>query len=300
MDRLDTYAVFAAVAERASFAAAARHLKRTPASVTRSIAALEAELGVRLLNRNTRAVSLTEAGERHLGVVKRILADHAELRDLTRPEPLGATGVLRITAPAQFGRMHVVPLLAGFLRQHPALRADLLLVDRVVSMVEEGIDVGIRLGPLPDSSLRAVRAGSLRLGVYASPAYLAEHGAPASWEELATRDVISSLALGPVPERWRVEAGGRPVQVAVRPRVVVNTTDAAGEAAAAGLGLVRLVSYQADPLLASGALVPVPLPEARILPIHVVQPGGAYTPVKVRSFATEIAAGLRRRFRDGD
>lgn len=296
MDRLDTYGVFAAVAERASFAAAARHLKRTPASVTRAIAALEEELGVRLLNRNTRAVSLTEAGERNLGVIRRILADHAELRDLDRADPAGPTGVLRITGPAHFGRLHLVPLLAAFLDKRPSLRADLTLIDRVVSLVEEGIDVGVRLGTLPDSSLLAVRAGTLHVGVYASPAYLAAHGAPRSWEELATHDVISSLAISPVPERWRVEAGGRTTQIAVRPRVVVNTTDAAAEAAVAGLGLVRLVSYQADPLVRSGALVAVPLPDTRVIPIHLVQPGGAYTPTKLRLFVAEMAEGLRRRF----
>jgi DNA-binding transcriptional LysR family regulator len=298
MDRLDTYGVFAAVAERASFAAAARHLNRTPVSVTRAIGALEAELGVRLLNRNTRSVSLTEAGERHLGVIRRILADHAELRDLEGADSAAATGVLRITAPAHFGRLHVVPLMAAFLDKHPALRVDVLLIDRVVSLVEEGIDVGVRLGRLPDSSLRAVRAGTLRYGVYASPAYLARRGVPDSWEALAACDVISSLAIAPFPERWRIETDGRTMQLAVRPRVVVNTTDAAAEAAVAGLGLVRLVSYQADPLVRSGALVAVPLTESGVVPIHVVQPGGRHTPAKQRLFVADIADGLRRRFPD--
>ncbi|MBV9079475.1 MAG: LysR family transcriptional regulator [Methylobacteriaceae bacterium] len=296
MDRLDTYAIFAAVAERASFAAAARHLKRTPASVTRAVAALEAELGVRLLNRNTRAVSLTEAGERHLGVVRRLLADHAELRDLGADAGGAASGTLRVTAPAHFGRLHVVPLVAEFLKHHGGLRADLLLLDRVVSLVEEGIDVGVRLGPLPDSTLRAVRAGTLRFGVYASPGYLAEAGAPGSWDDLADRDVVSSLTVTPVPERWRVEVDGRPRQIAVRPRLVVNTTDAAAEAAAAGLGLVRLVSYQADALVRAGKLVALDLPETHRIPIHLVQPGGAYIPAKVRLFVAEVGRGLRAAF----
>jgi DNA-binding transcriptional LysR family regulator len=296
MDRLETYVVFAAVAERASFAAAARHLKRTPASVTRAVAALEAELGVRLLNRNTRAVSLTEAGERHLGVIRRLLADHAELRDLGATGASGVGGALRITAPAQFGRLHVTPLVADFLKAHPALTAELLLVDRVVSLVEEGIDVGVRLGELPDSTLRAVRAGTLRLGVYASPGYLAAHGAPATWDDLAGREVVSSLTVTPAPDRWRVEVEGRARQVAVRPRVVVNTTDAAAAAAAAGLGPVRLVSYQARALVREGALVALDLPESRLIPIHVVQPAGAYTPAKVRLFVAEIGKGLRTAF----
>ena len=298
MDRLDTYGVFVAVAERASFAAAARHLNRTPASVTRAIAALEAELSVRLLNRNTRAVSLTEAGERHLSVVRRILADHAELQDLRSADAANASGILRITAPAHFGRLHLIPLIAEFSKKHPGLRIDLLLVDRIVSLVEEGIDVAVRLGPLPDSSLRAVRAGTLRVSVYASPSYLAEHGAPRSWKQLAARPVITSLAIAPGPERWRVWMGGRATSLTVRPRVVINTSDAAAEAAVAGLGLVQLVSYQADPSLRSGALVSVPLPDTRAIPIHLVQPGGAYTASRVRLFVADIAHGLRRRFPD--
>lgn len=298
MDRLETYAVFAAVAERASFAAAARHLKRTPASVTRAVAALEAELGVRLLNRNTRAVSLTEAGERHLGVIRRLLANHAELRDLGSTGEGGLAGTLRVTAPAQFGRLHLVPLVAAFLKSRPALAAELLLVDRVVSLVEEGVDVGVRLGDLPDSTLRAVRAGSLRFGVYASPSYLADHGTPTCWDTLTQHDVISSLTVTAVPDRWRVEVEGRTRQVAVRPRLVVNTTDAAAEAAVAGLGLVRLVSYQAQALVHAGALVAVDLPETHRIPIHVVQPGGSYTPAKVRVFVAEIAQALRRAFPD--
>jgi len=195
MDRLDTYTIFAAVAERASFASAARRLNRAPASVTRAVAALEAELGVRLLNRNTRTVALTEAGERHLSVIRRLLADHAELRDLDRPSAAGPKGVLRITAPANFGRLHLTPLVAEFLQRYPGVRADLLLLDRVVSLVEEGIDIGIRLGTLPDSSSRTVRAWTSSIGIYASPKYLADHGVPSSWKDLAARDVITSSSI---------------------------------------------------------------------------------------------------------
>ena len=149
---------------------------------------------------------------------------------------------------------------------------------------------------LPDSSLRAVRAGTLHIGVYASPAYLAQQGTPASWEDVSRHEVISSLALSSKPESWRVERGGRATHVEVRPRLVVNTTDAAAEAAAAGLGLVRLVSYQAEPLVRSGALVAVTLPDTRTLPIHLVQPAGTQTAARIRLFVSEIATGLRRLF----
>lgn len=298
MDRLETYRIFAAVAERSSFAAAARHLKRIPAVATRAVAALEAELGVRLLNRNTRAVSLTEAGERHLQVIRRLLADHAELTDLARGDGLGLVGQLRLTAPAQFGRLHVTPWLTAFMHAHPNLSVEMLLVDRVVSLVEEGIDVGVRLGPLPDSSLRAVKAGTLRYGVYASPSYLEARGVPDSWEALFGHETISSLTVTPMPDRWRFHQAGRRGQVPVRPRLVVNTTDAAAEAAVAGLGLVRLVSYQADALVAAGALVAVPLPESGTLPIHLIQPGGALASAKVRLFVAEFGKALRTAFPD--
>ena len=231
MDRLDTLAAFVAVAEHASFAEAARRLSRTPASVTRAVADLEAHLRTRLLNRTTRAVSLTEAGARHLDLARRLLSAYAEMRDLDAAERADPHGVLNVTAPANFGRLHVVPLLARFLDRHPMMDVRMLLIDRVVSLVEEGLDVGVRLGDLPDSSLRAVRVGSVALGVYASPDYLAQHGAPRTPHDLRDHRVISSTAVTPVPDRWTFEDDGDAAAVPVLPRLVVNTTDAAADAA---------------------------------------------------------------------
>ena len=296
MDRLDAFAIFASVAEHASFAEAARRLKRTPASVTRAVADLEAHLRARLFNRTTRSVSLTEAGEQHLGIVRRLLADYAELRAI---EPDGGgqpRGTLRVTAPTHFGRLHLGPLLAKFLERHPAVDIDLLLVDRIISLVEEGLDVGVRLGELPDSTLRATRSGSVRLGLYASPSYLERRGTPMSPHELAMHDVVASTVTTPTPDRWSLAAGS---SVAVRPRLVVNTTEAAAEVATSGLGIVRLVSYQAAPLIEDGRLVQLALGhDGPVIPIYLVQPAGPFTPAKVRLFVAEIGDALRRRFPD--
>src|SRR3954463_1543580 len=165
MDRLDAVTVFVAVAEQESFAAAARKLSRTPAAVTRAVAELEDSLSTRLLNRTTRSVALTEAGQLYLERARKLLAAHAEFEGAAAGdrEP---SGLLHVTAPANFGRQHLMPLLSTFLEKYPRVDARVLLLDRVVSMVEEGLDVGVRLGKLPDSSLRATRAGTVKMAVY--------------------------------------------------------------------------------------------------------------------------------------
>ncbi len=300
MDRLDTLAVFVAVGEHASFAEAARRLNRTPASVTRAVADLKAHLKTRLLNRTTRAVSLTEAGTRHLELARRLLGAYAEMRDLDSESRADPSGVLNVTAPANFGRLHVVPLVAEFLNRHPTMDVRMLLVDRVVSLIEEGLDVGVRLGHLPDSSLRAVRVGRVALGVYASPNYLARCGAPLTPHDLRDRPVVSSTAVSPVPNRWTLEGEGGAETVPVLPRLVVNTTDAAAEAAAAGIGLTLLISYQVAHHLADGRLVEVLTGYARPpIPIHLVQPAGRFPPAKVRLLIDEIGRALRARFASG-
>lgn len=297
MDRIETIAIFAAVAEQESFAEAARRLNRTPASVTRAVAELESRLQTRLLNRTTRSVSLTEAGSRTLDICRRLLAAYADLEGLNAEERAAPHGVLQVTAPANFGRLHVLPLIVSFLARYPSLDLRLLLLDRVVSLIDEGLDVGVRLGHLPDSSLRATRAGQVRQAVYASPDYLARHGTPLTPHDLGRHSTISCLALTPVPERWSFKGAGGVATVAVAPRLVVNTTDAAADAAAAGLGLAFLVSYQTDHHVKAGRLVEV-LADHQLppIPIHLVQPAGRYTPAKVRLFVDEIGQGLRRQF----
>jgi DNA-binding transcriptional LysR family regulator len=296
MDRLDAVTVFVAVAEQESFAAAARKLSRTPAAVTRAVAELEESLSKRLLNRTTRSVALTEAGQLYLERARKLLAAHAEFEGAA-PDDREPSGMLHITAPVNFGRQHLMPLLCAFLEKYPRVDARVLLLDRTVSMVEEGLDVGVRLGRLPDSSLRATRAGTVKMGVYASPSYIARHGVPATPSELVQHRTIASGTINPTPDRWSFGGAGGVSHVAVKPRLIVNTTEAAADAAAAGLGLATLVSYQAAQHVAAGRLVEV-LSEYNVeqIPIHVVQPAGRFTPVKVRAFIDEIGAGLRRKF----
>src|SRR5215470_4415382 len=176
MDRLDGIALFAEVADRRSFAQAARRLGRSPAAVTRAIGELETRLGVRLLNRTTRAVSLTEAGERFLAGARRVLADLGEIERAAAGEGTAPRGELRVTAPILFGRLHVLPVVTEFLARFPDVSVALRLLDRPVDLVEEGLDVAVRIGVPAETSARAARVGTVRSVVVAAPGYLARHG----------------------------------------------------------------------------------------------------------------------------
>lgn len=295
-DRLDNIAIFVAVAEHESFAEAGRRLGRTPAAVTRAVAALEEQLRTRLLNRTTRSVSLTDDGQRYLDVCRRLLACHDELQGLEIGSQAAPHGTLNVTAPATFGRLHVVPSIAGFLERHPLVDVRAVLVDRVVSLVDEGFDAGVRMGELPDSSLRAVKAGHVHMGIYASPDYLARRGTPLAPDDLARHNTISCSTMSSVAERWWF--GGHSSEgLAIKPRLVVNSADAAADAAASGLGLTFLVSYQVEAHVQSGRLVEV-LGQFRTppIPIHVVHPAGRFVATKVRLFVDHIGQDLRKRF----
>src|SRR5574338_517721 len=176
MDRIAALGIFVAVAEARSFVAAARRLGRSPASVTRAVASLEERLATRLFDRTTRSVALTEAGRRHLERCRRLLEEFDALEASAEAEGDAPRGLLSVTAPVHFGRLHVVPLVCELLRAFPQLSVKLVLLDRVVSLVDEGFEAAVRLGPLPDSALRVVRAGAVQRGLYASPGYLAAHG----------------------------------------------------------------------------------------------------------------------------
>src|ERR1051326_7968766 len=178
MDRIESIAVFAAVAERGSFAKAARHLNRSPAAVTRAVAELEARLGVRLLNRTTRAVGLTEPGQRFLAGARRVLADLTEIEQAAIGQGIAPRGELRLTAPIVFGRRHVLPLVTDFLRQFPEVSVRLVLLDRPVDLVEEEIGRATRMGSRGDPSAIATRVGALRRIAVAAPAYLKRRGTP--------------------------------------------------------------------------------------------------------------------------
>jgi DNA-binding transcriptional LysR family regulator len=296
-DQLDTIAIFVAVAEHESFAEAARRLNRTPAAITRAVASLESDLRTRLLNRTTRSVALTEEGARYLDVCRRLLAVHEEFRGLEVGAAAPPRGFLNVTAPSMFGRLHVLPSIAGFLERYPLINVRTLFLDRVVSLIDEGLDVGVRLGELPDSSLRAVRAGHVHLGVYGSPDYLAKRGTPQTAQDLASHATISCLAITPIPERWSFDGARGVGNIAVEPRLIVNTTDAAADAAALGLGLTFLVSYQVEAHLRAGRLQRVLADyEVPPIPIHIVHPAGRFVPTKVRLFIDHVGEDLRRSF----
>jgi DNA-binding transcriptional LysR family regulator len=295
MDRTDAIAVFIAVADHGSFAAAARRLGRSPASVTRAVADLEARLGVRLLTRTTRAVSTTEAGQRFLGGAKRVLADLDEIERAAAGQGTAPRGELRLTAPILFGRLHVLPIVTEFLDRFPEVQAALALVDRPVDLVEEGLDVAVRIGALGESSAVATRVGALRRIVVASPDYLARRGTPQRPADLTDHDVVAFSGIAGV-EHWVFREAAGDVNVAIRPRLVVSTAEAAIDAARAGFGLTRVLSYQAAGDIARGSLLRVlPGYEGDEVPIHLVYPGGRHPPPKLRAFLDFTTPRLRRR-----
>jgi DNA-binding transcriptional LysR family regulator len=292
MDRIDNVAVFAEVADRGSFAKAARHLNRSPAAVTRAVAELEARLGVRLLNRTTRAVSVTEPGQRFLAGARRVLADLTEIEQAAIGQGIAPRGELRLTAPIVFGRRHVLPLVTDFLTQFPEVSVRLALFDRPVDLVEEGIDAAIRIGTLGNTSAIATRVGALRRVVVAAPVYLKRRGIPKAPRDIATHDTIAFLGMDGV-ERW-VFAGG--VEAPIKPRLIVNTAEAAVDAAVSGFGITRMLSYQAADALSDKLLVRLLRDhEGDEIPVHVVYPDGRHPPPKLRAFLDALVPQLRQR-----
>jgi DNA-binding transcriptional LysR family regulator len=294
LDRIDAWRTFVAVAEGRSFAAAARRLGRSPAAVTRAVAALEERLGARLLNRTTRSVALTDVGARALEAARRALAGFEELEGVTATERHEPRGRLGVTAPFMFGRIHVLPVVQAFLRDHPAATVQLLLLDRVVSLIDEGLDVAIRVGRLPDSSLRAIRVGEVRRAVYASPKYLRANGTPRTPQGLARHECVVCTAVTPVPDRWTFERNGRSFVVHVSSRLVVNTADAAIDAALAGLGPTCVLSYQVDAHVRAGRLERILGPfEPTAMAVQVLIPAGRFVTPLVRAFVERAVEALR-------
>lgn len=292
MDRLQGMRVFVRVAEGGGFAGAARALGMSPAAVTRAVAALEATIGARLFIRTTRSVKLTDAGGRYLEDCRRILSEIAEAEAVAAGSTATPTGTLTLTAPVQFGRLYVLPVVTAYLARHPAVSVRALFLDRIVNMIEEGIDVGVRIGHLADSGLSAIRVGSVRRVICAAPAYLERQGVPETPRDLRDHAVIGSTATGDLPE-WRFGTDRR-VTVAVHPRLVCNTVDAVLAAALDGWGIARLLSYQVASAVAEGRLrILLDADEAAPVPIHVVSPEGRRAPAKTRAFIDLAAARLR-------
>lgn len=293
MDRFHLMNVFVAVAEAESFAAAARRLRLSPPAVTRAVVALEERLGVRLLTRTTRVVRVTEAGARYLEDARRIMMELDEADAAAAGVNASPRGHLAVTAPVLFGKLYVMPVITEYQSSFEQTSVSALFVDRLVNLVEEGIDVGIRIGELPDSSLRAIRVGQVRRVVVGAPAYFDEHGMPQTPEDLTTHRLVASSGVSPTND-WVFQSASGKRTVRVQPRIIVNTNDAPLEAARRGYGLTRLLSYQVAPELASGELRAVLTDcEEPVLPVHVVHREGRHGSAKVRSFVDLAVARLR-------
>jgi len=282
MDRLDELAIFVAIIEAGSLVSASRRLRRSPPAITRALSSLEDRIGVRLVDRTTRRLAPTEAGGALVERARALLADYEEVLVGASQAPI--RGVLRITAPVQFGRRHVAPIVSAFLNAYPDVRVELSLNDRNVDLIEEGLDLAVRIGALADSSLVARQVGSVRRVVVASPAYLARRGVPRTPSDLATHDTIFGMARSPARE-WRFGPSQRGPLVRLSPRLLVDDVEAQLQAAQAGRGIARVLSYQVSDELASGVLVRLLQDfEPEPLPVQLVTLSRSHMAPKVRAF----------------
>ncbi len=293
MDRFTQMQVFVAVAEEEGFSAAARRLGQSAPAVTRAVAALESHLGVKLLNRTTRFVRATDAGLRYLEDARRILAEVEVAEDAAAGINAEPRGLLSVTAPVLFGRRFVTPGIVDYLSRYPEMEVDAVFLDRSVNLLEEGLDVGVRIGELADSSMRARRVGAVRQRVLASPEYLAERGTPDTPHALGLHRIIASTA-GNFGSGWRFQFADGEQSVRVRPRLTVTSNDAALEAAIEGFGVTRLLSYQSADAIEAGELVPILEDYApAAVPVHIIHRSGPQSPAKVRAFIDLMAERLR-------
>ena len=292
MDKLRAMETFVRIVEAGSLTRAADALQTSSPSVVRGLAALENALGVRLLNRTTRRLSLTDEGREYYERCKRVLAEVEDAETALSARRAAPKGRLRVTASVLFGRLRVAPLVAEFLARHEAVQVELLLLDRVVDLVEEGIDVGVRIGHLPESSLVAVPVGETRRIVCAAPGYLRKAGTPAQPRDLAQHRCITFSGVS--DSEWSF--GGRPPQrVPVRAALTTNQVDAAIDACVRGIGCGQFLCYQVQPLLDAGRLRRVLRDhEPDAAPIHVVYPHARLLSSNARAFVDFAVPRLRR------
>lgn len=293
MDRLHEIEVFVAVADAGSFAKAGGRMRLSPPAVTRAISALEDRLGARVFNRTTRSLAITEVGQRFLETARRILTD----LDMAEKEAVGEAAIphghLTITASVAFGRTALAPQICSFLSEYPQLTVSVLLVDRIVNLVEEGIDIAVRIGSLPDSNLAAKRVGSVRRMLVASPEYLTRRGTPTAPADLKLHSVIAFTGLMPNRE-WRFSSGQGPRSVTLDPIIEINDAQAAVDAAEMGHGITVALSYVVHDKIKAGNLVAVldtiaPQPQ----PVHLVYPQTRLIAPKIRAFVDFAAPRLK-------
>lgn len=293
MDRLHWMSVYVAVVEAEGFSGAARKLHMSPPAVTRAVAALEEHLGAKLLNRTTRYVRMTEAGQRYYEDAKRIIALADEAEDAVLGINAAPRGLLTVTASVLFGRLYVMPGIIDYLRRYPEVEINALFVDRVINMLEEGVDVAIRIADLPDSSYRSLRIGSVRRVLCASPGYLDTHGIPQTPDDLLKHRIILARGLNPDNE-IRFTRDGLTRTVKLQPIMSVSDNDSAASAAMADMGITRLLSYQiAEPLQTGKLQIVLSEFESAPVPVHILHREGRHSSAKIRSFVDLMAERLR-------
>jgi DNA-binding transcriptional LysR family regulator len=294
MDRLEAMSTFLVVVEAGSLSGAARRLQTPLTTVSRKVSELESHLRTKLFNRSSRQLVLTDAGTSYLAACKRILADVTEAERTASGEYTAPTGELSVTTPLGLGRTILIPIIADFLRAYPDIKVRMIPTDRVLSLFQEQIDVGVRIGALPDSSLIAIPLGTTRRVLCASPAYLAARGAPRTPEDLAGHDCINyaGFASGDV---WTFDRDKATVAVPVHTRLAVGSVEAACAAARAGIGITIAFAYQLRAAPEEGALTTVlddfqPAPR----PVNLVYAANRFLPIKVRAFLDFATPRLKR------
>jgi DNA-binding transcriptional LysR family regulator len=297
MDRLEAMSILLLTVDKGSFSAAARELRMPLPTVSRKVSELESHLGTKLLVRTTRKLALTDAGAAYIAAVRRIVDDVEEAERVAAGEFSTARGELILTAPVLFGRLHLLPVVTDFLAEFPEIDVRLLLSDRNLHLIEDHVDMAVRIGPLPDSSMIATRIGSMRTVVCASPKILADHGTPKTPEDLAmwpcvSFDMLSTMSSWP----FRSKGSKEITHVTVRPRLTTSTAEAAVWAAVQGVGATRVLHYQCAQALQDGSLhIILPDFELEPLPIHLMHPGRGALPLKMRAFLDFATPRLRER-----
>jgi DNA-binding transcriptional LysR family regulator len=293
MDKLEAMRVFIEVAEHKSFVAASRKLGLSAPAVTRSIAQFESALGVRLFNRTTRHVRLTDSGARFFEDARRILEDVDQAVAAASGSYTEPKGVLTITAPVLFGQIHITPILTEYLQQHPSVAVKAVFYDRVSNLLDEGFDVAIRIGQLKDSSIYAAPVGNVQRLLCASPAYLKKYGMPRHPSNLTDHEIIQASAVES-STTWQFESSTGKESVKVTPRLNCSQNGAAITAARQGFGITRLMSYQIGEELKNGSLIRILRDyEIKPLPVNIIHLEGRQANAKIRSFIDLAIARLR-------
>jgi DNA-binding transcriptional LysR family regulator len=295
VDRLDAMSVLLAVVDSGSLSAGARRLGMPLTTVSRKVAELETHLRTRLLNRSSRQITLTEPGQSYVAACRQILEDVREAERTAAGEYSTPKGDLAITAPIVFGRLHVLPVALDFLRAYRDVDVRLVLADRPLNLLEDHVDLAVRIGALPDSSLVATRVGSIRSMLCASPRYFAERGKPKRPAELAAHDCVTFQGLS-APQTWTFAKGKSDLTVAIHSRLIVNTAEAAIDAAIAGAGITRVLSYQIAEARRAGALdIALEDFEPAPWPVSLIYPGQGRLPLKLRAFIDFAVPRLKER-----